>query len=152
MPLVLAVAFVGLQGWWQQTRPDAVASLLTIESDAPEAYEIELPTPLLVDDRRDLAAIEAELREPEAGLVRAVDLDDHFLLLARSETCAPYLRPGRLLIDGDEWWVGERPERADITDLYNLCETELVDFHVFAVDRDHLDRFADVTRARFRPR
>jgi hypothetical protein len=149
---VAALVFGGLWAWLLADDTVVVPSLITVEAGSPDHYEVALPTPLLIDDERDRYQVTRFLHDAEADLIDDVDLGDDFVVLARSNVCAPYLRLPRIVIDSDEWWLGERPVPGDITDLYNLCEETLIDLHVFVIDRAHFGVFADVPLARDRPR
>lgn len=144
---LVPIFLVGL--WWFLTGPAVTASVVTIEDGSLGAYDVLIPTPVLVEDERDRAKVVEALPRDQASRVETIDLDHSFALLATTEVCAPHLRkPTRLVIDGDTWWIGERPGAPSIGDLYNLCEEELVDFHVFEVERRHLAVFAGVPLAR----
>ncbi len=146
---VMAVTSATL--WYQLNKPVVTPALVTIEQDAPDAYDVPLATPVIIDDSRDQQEVVSLLHKPDADKVAAMDLRRNFGVVVSTTACADYLRRPELVINDSEWWVGRRTSDDDITNLYNLCEEELVDFHIFEIDRMHLEAFGDLPTARSRP-
>lgn len=148
---VAVMAITSATLWYQLNKPLVTPALVTIESGAPEAYDVPLATPVLIDDSRDQDRVVDLLHKPESDLVAAIDLRRNFALVTTTTVCADYLRRPQLVITEDDWWVGRRPGNDDISDFYNLCEEQLVDFHIFEIDRVHAASFSDLPTARLRP-
>ncbi|MEM9131585.1 MAG: hypothetical protein AAF962_20560 [Actinomycetota bacterium] len=136
--------------WYQLNKPVVTPALVTIESGAPDAYDVPLATPVLIDDSRDQDRVVGLLHKPHSDQVAALDLRQNFALVTTTTVCADYLRRSELTINDGDWWVGRRPGNDDISDFYNLCEEELVDFHIFEIDRMYIDAFSDLPTARIR--